>query len=245
MPGPAAQLDAIVIGHVDYGEADRIVHLLTPNRGRVSALARRARQSLKRFGGSLDLGNRLQVMVRRGRGDLDHLDAAELVHGRPHVRDDLVKMATAAYACELVGAVARAEHPEPRLFGLLDVALLVLDAATGPTSPLMRMGLEAKALAFAGLRPSLDRCVRCVRPLEEGPIVYRVSAGGVMHESCGGGGEPLTPADARLLEEALRTPLADLVDRDPPGCSRWVLFEHLCWHTGRTLKSRALLASVE
>lgn len=235
---------AIVLGHVDYGEADRIVRLLTAERGVVSALARGARSSRKRFGGGLELGNRLRALIRRGRGELDTLDSAEVIDGRPHLRADLDRIALAAYCCELVGSLARPDHGEPRLFGLLDVALLVLDAATASPTPVFRLAFEAKALTFAGYGPRLDACAVCGEPFGEDPLVYAPGAGGVLHTRCGGG-SPITAAASGELESARRTPLAELLDRPAPDCALWLLYDHLLWQIGRPLRSQALLASLE
>ena len=67
--------DALILRYVDYGESDRIVHLLTPAVGRLAAIAKGARRSQKRFPGTLDLFNQLRVQVdRRRRGGLARLD---------------------------------------------------------------------------------------------------------------------------------------------------------------------------
>ncbi|MCB9744945.1 MAG: DNA repair protein RecO [Alphaproteobacteria bacterium] len=244
MPAPASQVSAVVVGHVDYRDADRIVQLLTAPHGRISALARSARRSAKRFGGALDLGNRVDVMLRPGRGDLWHLDSAELADGRPHMRQDLDRIALGAYCCELVASLARSEHPEPRLFGLLDVALMVLDAATTVPSACFRLGVEAKALTFSGMTPVLTRCAACGEDLGEGPLVLDPGSGGVLHRRCGGGA-PITAEEAEALEDIRRTPLAELVDREPLACGAWLLHDLLVWQTGRALKSKELLASLQ
>lgn len=244
MPRAAQETLAIVVGHTDYREADRIVQLLTAEHGRLPVLARSARRSVKRFGGALDLGNRVTAMLRPGRGELWHLDGADLDHGRPHLRDDLERITLAAYACELVSSLARTEQPEPRLYGLLDVALMVLDAMTAPPTPTFRLALEAKALTFAGLTPVLDRCVSCGEDLVDGRLVLDPSAGGLLHERCGGGVR-LSVDDARALERARRTPLAELVDTPPPQCDLWLLYDLMCWQTGRSLKSKSMAASLE
>ena len=59
--------EALLLRALDFGESDRIVHLLTPERGRVAAIAKGARRSVRRFPGTLDIGNRLavQLVLRR------------------------------------------------------------------------------------------------------------------------------------------------------------------------------------
>ncbi len=243
MPGPAETLQAIVVGRVDYGEADRIVHLLTPSHGRLAVMARGARRSRRRHGGALDLGNRLDVQAHRGRGELWTLGSVDLVHGHPHLRGDLDRMALGAYACELVTALAREHHAEPRLFGLLDVALLVLDAATKAPTDVWRWGLEAKALTFGGLTPRLDRCGVTGEPIGDGVAVWNLASGGVVLAG-NGTGTPVTGAWCAQVERARRTPLAELVDLPPEPGPVWLLQDHLRWHTQKDLKSRKLLVAL-
>lgn len=234
---------AVVVGLVDYGEADRIVRLLSPDLGRVSALARGVRRGGKRFRGALEPGNRLDVTLRQGRTDLLLLTDAKLVDGRLHVRNDIVTLSLMAYACELMGELSRPAHAEPKLFGLLEMALLVLDASTEAPSPAFRLGLEAKALTFAGLAPSLVVCPSCSLPLDSSPQVLAPALGGVAHRACQDG-DTVPPGWAAAVEGFRRTPLRELVDTAPPPDPLWGLSDLLIWHLGRNLKSRAVLQAV-
>jgi DNA repair protein RecO (recombination protein O) len=242
--GPAEAVEAIVVGGMDYGEADRIVRLLSPTLGRMSALARRARSGNRKFGGALEAGNRVRLLARPGHGDLYHIDEAELLDGRLGARSELFRLSTLAYCCEVAAALAREAQPEPRLWGLLEMALSVLDALEGAPSPMFRLGFEAKALTFAGLAPVLDRCARCDRPLEDA-LGVSLLAGGAVHLDCDPQAQPVTPAWLAAVAQARRTPLRDLVDLPTPGGPRWALAEAVETHTERALKSRALLAELE
>ncbi len=168
-----------MVGSVDYAEADRIVRLLSPSHGRLSVLARGARRSKRRFAGALEPGNRIAAVLRPGRGELWHLDGATLLDGRLHARDHLERIALLLYACELCGGLSREQHPEARLYGLLDMALTLIDGVSEPPSALFRIALEAKALTFAGLLPTLDRCAACGEPLGEDPLVFDPAVRGV------------------------------------------------------------------
>ncbi|GAG51712.1 unnamed protein product, partial [marine sediment metagenome] len=57
----AIHTEALILRSVDFGESDRIVHLLVPEAGRLTAIAKGARRSFKRFPGTLDLFNHLRV----------------------------------------------------------------------------------------------------------------------------------------------------------------------------------------
>jgi DNA repair protein RecO (recombination protein O) len=226
-----------VLGHVDYAERDRIVRLLTPDLGRISALARNARGSRRRFAGALDLGSRIQAQIEPGGGDLWHLREATLCEGRLHLREDLVLLALATYGCELVGGLAAEERPEERLFGLLEVFLTVLDGLLVPPGGLYRIGLEIKALTCGGIAPVLDRCARCGGGLD-GDLRFSPAAGGAVHGECGAG-DPVTREFLAAVEEARWTRLVELVDRHPPEGPAWCLATFAEHHLGRGLRARA------
>lgn len=236
-------LPAIVVGAVDYGDTDRIVRLMTPELGKLPVLARRARADRKRYGGALDTGNLVQITARPGRGALWRLDRAKLLDGREHARTDLSRLALLAYACELVGALAREQYAEPRLYGLLEMTLLLLDAMTGPPTEAFRLGLEAKALTFAGLTPALTRCAVCGEALED-RMRFRPADGGAAHARCASGGDAVSPAWLEAVEAARRTPLRELVDVELPPGPVWALSDAVQAHLGRALKSRRVLASL-
>ncbi|MCP5468663.1 MAG: DNA repair protein RecO [Deltaproteobacteria bacterium] len=70
---------AWLIKSTRYGDSHRILTLLTKNHGRVDAIAYGALGSRKRFGGTLDFLNLLQIEIQAGRGDLNRLVKCELV----------------------------------------------------------------------------------------------------------------------------------------------------------------------
>lgn len=242
--GPAAELEAIVVGGLDYGEADRIIRLLSPSLGRISALARRARSGNRKFGGALEVGNRVRLLARPGQNELWHVDEAELLDGRLGARSELTRLATLAYCCEVSAALAREAEPEPRLWGLLEMALSVLDALEGTPSLLFRLGFETKALTFAGLAPVLDRCARCEAPLVE-PLGISLLSGGAVHLACDPQAIPAPLDWLQAVAEARRQPLRHLIDTPAPLGPSWAFAEAVEIHTERALRSRVLLRELE
>lgn len=242
--GPGATVSAIVVGHTDYGDSDRIVRLLCPEHGRLSVLARGARGSRKRFAGAFDLGNRVELLIRQGNGTLWHCDEATLLEGRVSLHTDLDRLSLLAYLCELAAALAREHHAEPRLFGLLDTAITLLDGMTGAPGSAWRVGFEAKALTFAGLAPSLDRCTACGLP-PEAPMIFDPGAGGAVHQHCGGAGGHLISLDwLAAVGRARKSPLRDLLDLDLPPGPPWALAESVEAWQGRALRARSVLDAI-
>jgi len=79
--------EAVVLGTVDFGEADRIVTLFTRNHGRLSAFAAGARKSKRRFAGALEAGTHLTARLVTPRGDTPRLDGADVHKSFPKLRD--------------------------------------------------------------------------------------------------------------------------------------------------------------
>ncbi len=238
------QIPAIVVGTMPYREADTIVRLLTPDHGRVSALARNARRSSRRFGGAIDLGNRIETTIRPSSRGLWNLDAAELTDGRLNIHTELGRLGLLAYACEIAGRLAKEGHEEPKLFGLLDMACTLLDAATHTPATGFRLGLETKALTFAGLAPVLDRCTACGHPPEP-PMVLVPHLGGVQHADCATArGVTVSAVWMQAVERFRRQPLRDNLDTLPPTGPTWAMAEAIEAHLGQPLKSRRVLSSL-
>lgn len=245
---PPSRVEGILVGSLDYGETDRILRVLSPEVGRRAFLARRARQGGRRGHGALEVGNKVELMLRPGHGDLYHLDAAELLDGHIHARSDLDRLTLLAYGCEVAAALSREGHPEPRLYGLLDMLLTLIDAMSGPPGALLRLAFEAKALSFAGYAPALDRCAACDGPLGEEALRWSPSSGGALHDRCRVQGEERSePIDAAFLvavEAARRAPMRLLIDAEAPPGPLWSLADLIEHHTGQGLKCRALLSSL-
>ena len=241
--GAVSGTTAIVVGLVNYGESDRIVKLLTPNAGLVSCMVRGVRKSKKRYGGAFDLGNVVEAVIKQGRGRLPIIGSVDLIHGHPHLRGDLVRLTLMSYLVEVAGSLAQEGHEATKLFGVLQMALLLLDGVTHPPGVLFRWSFEAKALTFAGIAPELRRCSVCGAGLD-GTLVYGNSSGGATHSGCGRG-ERLSIEWCRQVEAARRTPLAESIDVKPVGGNRWTLHDHLAWHGSRPMRSRVMLANIE
>lgn len=248
MNAQSRRIDGIVLSMVDFGERDRIVRLICAEHGRIAAIARGCRGSRKRFGGALDIGNRVDAQARRGRGDLWTLDSAETLSARSGVRADLLRMALCTYACEYAGALAREEHPELRLFGLLETYLTLLDAVEGPPPQAMRLAFESKALTYAGLTPRLDQCARCALPIED-PCSFSSEAGGALHARCAVSPlEASLPAPApflRALESLRRRRLLETLDQGLPQGPRDLLQRFAEHHLGHALRSAPWMASLD
>ena len=179
----AHRLEALVLRSIDYGDSDAVVHLLVRGRGRISAFARGARSSRKRFGGALEPFQRVEALLAEREGqELWALREARVIEAHARLRDDLHRIAHAGYAAELIHDLTRAGEPADDLLALLDEFLSRLENGAA-TSARLR-ALELGALAGAGLLPELLACARCGSALPRGRAAFDPDAGGLLCTSC-------------------------------------------------------------
>lgn len=190
---------------VDYGDADRIVTLLTPDLGKVSLLARGVRRSRKRFGGALEPYVLVRAEVGLGRGELGRLAQAQVV--RPFVRilGSLPKMMLAGKGLELVRRAVPPREPDTRVFELALGWLEALEDDPPSTSDeVLLLAFQGRLLSVVGFAPELDACAGCgKRASEEQAACFDPDRGAVVCRACGGGPLRLSAGARALLRASL------------------------------------------
>ena len=204
----ALKSEGIVLRTLRFGEADRILHVYTPHRGRLSAIAKGVRRSRSRFGGRLEPFFRLNLVLYEGRSDLLTVTSAETVDGFARLRSDGAALDGASRACDAVGRLFESSDPNPAVFHLLanELSLLDRDPAVHATKA-NQMAFRLKLLLAAGLAPQLGGCAGCGdRDHVSG---FSGAAGGVVCGSCEGSAFPLDEEAHDFMVQALGRPLAE------------------------------------
>lgn len=121
---------AVVLRRTNYGEADRIVQLLTPL-GRRSVMARGVRREKSKLAGGIELFAVCDVVIGEGRGELGVLTSARLVQFYRHILEDYDRM---QFAYEALAQISKASESldEPEWYDILTEVLMGLDAKTVP-----------------------------------------------------------------------------------------------------------------
>lgn len=247
-----SKLTAIVLRTVDTGESDRVVTLLTRERGKVAAFARGARASRRRFGGALEPFTLVAAEVReRSASELLGLESVTPLDAFGGIRGDLARIACAGYAVELARELVSDHERHEDLFDLLASYLALL--AAGPARPAALRAFELGALRAAGLSPRLDGCARCGGPLSRGgPARFDPEQGGLLCAPCApfaAPGAPTLSPDAaaallRLAEGGLAAAQAEALAPPSGREVKGALTAFVEHHLGRRLQARRFLDEV-
>lgn len=206
---------AVVTSRFRLGEADRVLTLLSPDRGKFKAIAKGVRKPTSRLGGGVEPFAELEVALAAGRT----FDIVTQVQSRRvwlGLRDRLKSSAVAWYAAELIERATSEEQPEPELYGLLIHAWDLLEA--GGAEELVARWVELGLLDVAGHGPELDHCLDCGRAPVEGEGLRWDEAAGGIRCAAHGEGLPLSSDGLRLLRALRRFPPEQLTQlRLPAG----------------------------
>jgi DNA repair protein RecO (recombination protein O) len=209
MPGPL-KTEAIVLRSIRYGEADRILHLYTPNYGRLSAIAKGARRSRSRFGARLEPFFHVRAVLHEGRSDLLTVTGVDTVTVHAAVRDHAATLDAASRACDAVTRLFETSDPHPEVFRLLANELALLQADVAHARPGNGLAFRLKLLLAAGIVPQLAACAVCGET--EHLQGFSGSAGGVVCSACEAAAFALDEDAYRFLVDALGSPLAEAPD---------------------------------
>jgi len=200
----------IVLRGYPFGEADKVVVLLSPNRGKIRAVAKGVRKTKSRFGGRLEPFTQVDVLLYEGR-NLDTITQVSVVEAFSHIRLDLDRVLAAGTMVEAIDAVAQEEAGSHRQFLLLQRGLRALD--TGPVHPDLVAAFLLKLAGLVGVAPSLEACAECGST--DDLARFSLASGGAVCQRC-------SPDRGVKLRAGLTAHLAalagaDLGDLPPAG----------------------------
>jgi DNA repair protein RecO (recombination protein O) len=212
--------EAIVLKGYDYGEADRILTLYTPTRGKARAIAKGVRRTKSRMSGHVDLFSHANLLLARGR-QLDIVTQADTVEALPELRESIWRSSWAHYVAELVDGFTVEEQANYPLFALVAGGFRRL--ATAADVELAVRAFEIEFLTLVGYRPQLQRCQACGAELLPDGNHFSIRLGGVLCPLCrshDAAALSLTSTALKLLRNLQRDPDAVLHLTDVPADAR-------------------------
>ncbi|HET8606176.1 MAG TPA: DNA repair protein RecO [Gaiellaceae bacterium] len=217
MAGRTYKTEAVVLRSLRLGEADRILHLYTLDRGRIGAVAKGIRRTKSRFGARLEPLSHVELLLHQGGGELHTITGVELI--RPHrvAREEPYRLGVGLVGAEAMLRLFSEQEANDRAFGALTRFLDLLDEA--PSLAPARPGLDPLALSFqlkllwlSGYLPHLGSCAEC--GAEEAGGGFSPRSGGAVCPACAGatGALVLSAEGLAGIEALLRRPLAEAAE---------------------------------
>ena len=215
MAGRSYKTEAVVLRSFRLGEADRVLHLYTLDRGRVGAVAKGIRRTKSRFGARLEPLSHVEVLLHQGSGELQTVTGVELIQAHRAAREDSYRLNVGLVGVEAMLRLFTEQEANPRAFRALTRFLELLDEAPRPNDARARTALDPLVLSFqlkllwlSGYLPHVTSCAEC--GAEGGLIGYSPRAGGAVCRGCSDGTTlSLAREGITGIEALLRRPLAE------------------------------------
>ena len=185
--------EAIVLKRRDYGEADRLLTVFTPNHGKLVLLGKGVRKTQSRKAGHVELFTLSTLLIAKGR-TWDLVTQAETVEPYLPLRESLLRTSYGYYVAELLDGFTQEHDAHPPMWRLLRETLQRLAASKEETLALAARFYDLQLLSLAGYQPQLFTCVACQAALEPVTNYFSIVDGGVLCPKHGEGrvnAEPL------------------------------------------------------
>jgi DNA repair protein RecO (recombination protein O) len=211
--GRTLKTDAVVLRSFRFGEADRVLHVYSAERGRIGAIAKGVRKTKSRFGARLEPFSHVELLLHQGSGELHTVTGVSLLDAHRPAREDPYRLSVGLVGAEAMLRLFVEEERNERAFEALTRFLGAVDAV--PVGARGRAALDPLALAFqlkllwlSGYVPHLDTCVEC--EAADGLVGYLPRAGGAVCGPCAPDGTVIvSPEGFRAMRALVWSPLAD------------------------------------
>jgi DNA repair protein RecO (recombination protein O) len=212
MAGRSYKTEGVVLRSFRFGEADRVLHLYTLDRGRVGAVAKGVRRTKSRFGARLEPLSHAELVLHQGGGELHTVTGVELIRPHSAARDDPYRLQVGLIGLEAMLRLFPEQERNARAFEALTRFLDLLDElrtrapARRALDPLV-LAFQLKLLWLSGYLPHVTSCVNCGATPDI--VGFSPRAGGAVCRACSEGSIALSPAGREGIDALLRRPLAE------------------------------------
>jgi DNA repair protein RecO (recombination protein O) len=212
---PLRRVSAIVLRTYRVGEADKVVVFFSRELGKLRGIAKGARRARSRFGGSLEIGNEVELTFFEKEGrDLPSVDRCDIVRSRFSRLGDPILATTLGYITDLSDAFLPEREANQRVYRLLRAAIGSLSSAE--VAETRARYFEAWLLRLSGLYPLRHTCPSCGKPLHAEGAWFSFDERRLTCRNCRAKSErgfPLSPNALRFLDDVWRLPPDEL---EPP-----------------------------
>jgi len=246
---PQLSTSAILIRLTNYGDYDLILTLFSHAQGKMSAIAKSAKKSSRRFAGVLELFSEVDAVLTLGRG-LPVLQEASLKNPFARIRVQPLSLAYASYWAEIVHDWMEDQMPQTELYQLLQHVLGELDQERIPAGVLSII-FQMRFLRLSGHSPNLEHCVGCrcqMRALRPDVLGVDIAKGGIACPTCASTCDPPQSLSKGTIKQLLWVAGGDLARAgrmkfSPPAIAESLEFleRFVPHHLGRQPRSLKVL----
>jgi DNA repair protein RecO (recombination protein O) len=208
-PERSIRVDAVVLRHKEWGEADRIITLFTHQKGKLRAVAKGVRKLTSRKSGHLEPFTRVELQLARGK-DFWIVTQAETITANPEIHADLAAVGFASYVCELIDRFLLEDERNENLYKLLLETLMRIGKQDDQL--LAIRFFEMHLLDILGYKPRLMTCVYCSKEIKPEDQYFSIEQGGVICPGCAGRSSiriPVSMDALRYLRHLQRSPFGE------------------------------------
>jgi DNA repair protein RecO (recombination protein O) len=203
------RVEAIVLRHLDWGEADRLIWLFTREYGKLRAVAKGVRKARSRKAGHLEPFTRVSLLLARGK-EIPLITQVDTLEGYLHMREDLMRMTCGLYLVELLDRFTYEEGANIPMFTLLADSLGRLNQELD--QDLVARYYEIRLLDYLGFRPQLFKCAQCSQEIKAENQYFSALQGGALCPKCGpevSGSRPISMQALKYLRHFQRSSFKD------------------------------------
>lgn len=205
MPGYYAT-KGYVLRRFNLGEADRIITFITPDHGKLKAVARGVRRMKSKLAGHLELFSHVELQIAIGKS-LDVITGAKLIEAPPEF--DYGQLAQAYLYAQMIDKLLDEDDQPQDSYVLMQMALDDLTAYKA--SNLGELYFKLRLAAILGHQPGLASCVRCGKSGPDYQYFFEPSLGGIVDEACKlPGGVPMSQDAIKLWRAILSLSLSNV-----------------------------------
>jgi DNA repair protein RecO (recombination protein O) len=203
------RVEAVVLRHSDWGEADRLIWCYTLEMGKLRAVAKGVRKPRSRKAGHLEPFTRVSLLLARGR-EIPLITQADTIDAYLPLHEDLMRVTYASYVVELLDRFTYEEGENRLLYRLLTDTLSRLCGSADLDLALRYY--EVRLLDLAGFRPQLFYCVGCGAEIQPKDQYFSAELGGVLCPACGppaSGSRPISMTALKYLRHFQRSSFSE------------------------------------
>lgn len=180
----ATSTKAIVLSKENFGESDQYVQFLTQDYGVITALAKGARNSKRRYIGGLDLFCHDEIYLKGEPKEKTYLLELKVLNAFTGIRDHLEKVMISGKTVQWIKKLSNVNIPIPKIYSLLGQTLSLIELESDVEKlELLLLVFKWKLLGLIGVQPKIYDCAKCSSALSD-LTFFDLSIGGLLCKSC-------------------------------------------------------------